>query len=271
VNVSDSRVRQFWDGRALDPSNDDSQVTHRDVWQRWLEIETIRRYLRPADRLLDVGCGAGYTTLRIAGSVTEAVGVDFSDEMIARAVKASAGQAGVGFEQADVMDLSPRDLGTFDVVLSSRCLINLPDWAAQQAALANIAAMVRPGGRFILVEGLRDGREALNAVRQQMGLDAMPTVWHNVDFIEADLLSFLDRFYAILDRRHFGVYDFVARVVHPLMVAPAAPEYEARINEIAAKAALVRQDCGDLSRVIVLVLERRADQRESAHPTSQDL
>ncbi len=257
--MSDTRVREFWDGRALDASNDDSQVTHRDVWQRWLEIETIRQYLRPADRLLDVGCGAGYTTLQVAGDVAEAVGVDFSAEMITRAVKASAGRANTRFEQADVMSLAPRTLGTFDVVLSSRCLINLPDWAAQQAALSNIAAMVRPGGRFIFVEGLRDGRDRLNLVRQQMGLDVMPTVWHNVDFVEADLLAFLGRDYTLLDRRHFGVYDFVARIVHPLMVAPAAPEYEARINEVAARAALVRQDCGDLSRVIVLVLERRTD------------
>lgn len=256
--MSDSQVRQFWDGRALDPANDDSQVTHRDVWQRWLEIETIRGYLQPSDRLLDVGCGAGYTTLRIADGVAEAVGVDFSAEMIARAAKASAGRARVRFEQADVMELSPGTLGTYDVVLSSRCLINLPDWAAQQTALRNIAAMVRPGGRFILVEGLRDGRDGLNAVRLQMGLEAMPPVWHNVDFVEADLLPFLEQFYVTRDRRHFGVYDFIARVVHPLMVAPAAPEYEARINEVAARAALVRQDCGDLSRVIVLVLERRA-------------
>lgn len=257
--MSDTRVREFWDGRALDPANDDSQVTHRDVWQRWLEIETIRQFLRPSDRLLDVGCGAGYTTLRVADAVAESVGVDFSAEMIARAVAASAGRDRIRFQQADVMTLSPAEFGTFDVALSSRCLINLPDWAAQQTALLNIASMLKPGGRFIMVEGLRDGRERLNDLRQQMGLEAMPTVWHNVDFVEATLLPWLERLYVTQDRRHFGVYDFIARIVHPLMVAPADPVYEARINEVAARAALVRQDCGDLSRVIVLVLERRAD------------
>lgn len=259
--MSDMRVREFWDGRALDPANDDSQVTHRDVWQRWLEIETIRRYLKPTDRLLDVGCGAGYTTLRIAGEVAEAVGVDFSDEMVARAVKAAGrdGTAGVRFEAGDVLTLSPERLGLFDVALSSRCLINLPDWAAQQQAIARVAALLKPGGRFIFVEGLADGRDRLNQVRVEMGLEAMPRVWHNVDFVEAELLPWLGRYFTTLDRRHFGVYDFIARVIHPLVVAPDAPVYDARINEIAARAALVRQDCGDVSRVIFLVLERKTD------------
>ena len=58
----DTQVKEFWDRRAQDPSNNDSEVTHRDIWQRWLEIEALKRYLRADDRLLDVGCGAGYTT-----------------------------------------------------------------------------------------------------------------------------------------------------------------------------------------------------------------
>ena len=38
----DTQVKAFWDGRAQDPSNNDSEVTHRDIWQRWLEIETLK-------------------------------------------------------------------------------------------------------------------------------------------------------------------------------------------------------------------------------------
>jgi 2-polyprenyl-3-methyl-5-hydroxy-6-metoxy-1,4-benzoquinol methylase len=52
-------VKQFWSDRAGDKSLDDVAVTHKDVWQRWLEIETIRRFVKPHHRILDVGCGAG--------------------------------------------------------------------------------------------------------------------------------------------------------------------------------------------------------------------
>jgi hypothetical protein len=43
-----------------------------------------------------------------------------------------------------------------------------------------------------------------------------------------------------------------------MLVAPDAPTYEAKINEIGARLALDRQEFGEVSRVIFLVLERRS-------------
>jgi hypothetical protein len=93
-------------------------------------------------------------------------------------------------------------------------------------------------------------------MRAQMGLSEMPTVWHNVDFEESRLMPLLDRFFTIKARRHFGVYDFVARVVHPMAVAPQSPIYDSPINRTAAQLAAQLQDFGSVSRVVFLVLER---------------
>ena len=41
--VQDSHVKKFWETRAQDQSLTDAEATHNDVWQRWLEIETIDR------------------------------------------------------------------------------------------------------------------------------------------------------------------------------------------------------------------------------------
>jgi SAM-dependent methyltransferase len=136
-------------------------------------------------------------------------------------------------------------------------LINLAGWPEQQQALRNIAGMLKPGGRFLFLEGLADGRDGLNRMRVASGLEPMPKVWHNVDFVEHELRAFLEPLFTVLERRHFGVYDFVARIVHPLLVAPDAPQYEARINEIGAQLALNSQEYGEISRVLFLVLERR--------------
>ncbi len=252
----DARVKAFWDERARERSNDDSEVTHRDVWQRWLEIETIKSCLRSGDRLLDVGCGAGYTTRLVADRVREAVGVDYSEAMIERARAAAGGSPQLRFEAGDVRALGPERFGRFDVVLSSRCLINLASWEDQQRAIRNVASVLEPGGRFLFLEGLEDGRTRLNALREQSGLSAMPPVWHNVDFVEQRLLRAVEPLFRVADRRHFGVYDFIARVVHPLVVAPEAPQYEARINQVGAQLALHRQEFGEISRVIFLVLVR---------------
>ncbi len=175
-------VKSFWESRAADPSLDATQVTHPDVWQRWLEIETIKRLLWRQAVVIDVGCGNGFATKQLAPLVKSIVGVDQSEGMIRRAKEEGALPSNATFEVADVLDLSPAQVGTFDVALTIRCLINLPDWQMQQRALANIAGILKPGGLYIFVEGLREGRATLNSLRKSVGLAEMPVVWHNLDF-----------------------------------------------------------------------------------------
>jgi SAM-dependent methyltransferase len=255
--VQDSQVKKFWETRAQDQSLTDAEATHSDVWQRWLEIETIKPFLRATDSLVDVGCGSGYATRLLAPLVRETLGVDFSESMIERARTAAAGTPNLRFEVGNALDLDPQALGTFDVALSVRCLINLESWDRQQRAIQNIARLLKPGGRFIFVEGLADGRRNLNAMRTQMGLSEMPKVWHNVDFEESQLMPCLDRFFTLEARRHFGVYDFVSRIVHPMAVAPESPVYDSAINRTAAQLAVHLQDFAPVSRVAFLVLGRR--------------
>ena len=72
--------------------------------------------------VLDIGCGVGLFTLEIARRAKSVVGVDFSEEAIARARKnqvATGRRKNVRFEQADAGNLPFRD-GTFDVVFSRR-------------------------------------------------------------------------------------------------------------------------------------------------------
>lgn len=254
----DDQVKELWQSRAREASVGEGEVTHRDVWQRWLEIETIKRFLAPDDRLLDAGCGNGYTSRAVTPLVRETVGIDFSDAMIDRARRAGAGASNLRFEVCDVRALDPARLGLFDVAISERCLINLSNWQEQQQAIAQLAGVLRAGGRLIFVEGWADGRQRLNEMRERMGLERMPDVWHNVDFEERRLLPYLERFFDVEERRHFGVYDFVARVVHPLVVSPEPPVYDSRFNEVAARLAVESQAFADLSRVLFLVLKRKA-------------
>jgi len=253
MNAPVEVVKEFWESRAQTPVSD-SEVTHADVWQRHLEIETILKFVGQGDRVLDVGCGSGYTTKHIAPHVAEIVGIDYSDAMIRRA---SSGSGPITFAVKDVLDLGPADFGIFDAAISERCLINLSGWAEQRRAIDNIARVLRPGGRFIFIEGGRQGRRNLDRLRTTAGLDTMPTVWHNVDFDEAETLAYLERDFVLEQSLPFGVYDFVARLVHPLLVAPNAPVYDSRINEIAASLALHVDAFPELSRVLCLVLRRR--------------
>lgn len=255
MNKAD-KVRNFWQNRATDVARDD-EVTHRDIWQRYLEIETIKKFLYRG-RLIDIGCGNGFTTKLIASKVKEVIGIDSSKEMIARAkIKKKRDSRNVIFYVANVLSLKPSDFGMFDIAIVERCLINLAGWQEQEKAMKNIASILNKDGRFILVEGLKDGRDSLNKLRVKMGLEPMPKVWHNVDFNEKQLLNFLDKYFEIEDRVSFGIYDFVSRILYPLMVFPKLPKYRSKFNKMAASLALIRDDFNDISRIIFLVLKKK--------------
>jgi ubiquinone/menaquinone biosynthesis C-methylase UbiE len=98
---------------------------------------------------LDVGAGPGSITgslAREAGPDGLALGVDISEPMLARAVRAEAGPQ-VGFLRADAQRLPLRDQ-TVDAVVSIAVLQLIPD---PFAALAEISRVLRPGGRLAVM------------------------------------------------------------------------------------------------------------------------
>lgn len=104
--------------------------------------------LAGTERVLDVGCGDGFVTLRIAERLPggAVVGVDASPRMIAKAEsRAVPDGARAEFRSADARDL-PFD-GEFDVAVSFNALHWVPDL---QVALAAIARSVVGGGRVIV-------------------------------------------------------------------------------------------------------------------------
>jgi len=133
-------------------------VDTMDVTAGWPATRRLRAWehdqLRLSDgqRLLDVGCGRGEAALDLAhdlGARGELVGVDASEEMllVARA-SARAARCPVRFTVGDACALDEAD-DSFDAVRSERTL----QWLADPAtAVAEMARVVRPGGRISLID-----------------------------------------------------------------------------------------------------------------------
>ena len=102
----------------------------------------------PGASVLDVGCGPGHLTRRLAARGLDATGVDLDPAMIERAT----GRAGAEYLLADAASL-PFETGTFDLAVST---LSMHHWTDAHAGLAEIARVVRPGGQ-ILVWDLRRG------------------------------------------------------------------------------------------------------------------
>ena len=225
--------------------------------QRTLEIDEALRYIPAGQRILDVGCGNGFSTAIFAKHAEHVVAFDYSEPMIARAKREYGDIKNVTFEVRDILSPLPYPAQSFGVAVAQRCLINLATWENQQKAIEHIARVVRPGGYFVMQEGTRQGREGLNSLREQMGLPRMPDVPFNSDLDELTLWPFLRRHFEIVQVRRYGLYDLVARVVHPLLVAPAQPDYEAKINEIARRLAAATDAAGEVSRWFTAFLRVR--------------
>lgn len=103
-------------------------------------------------RLVHLQCNSGQDTLSLAALGADVTGVDISDEAVSFATTLSAESGIPGtFVRSDVYDwLNQAPPASYDVVFSSYgalvWLSDLTEWAA------GIARVLRPGGRFVLVE-----------------------------------------------------------------------------------------------------------------------
>jgi trans-aconitate methyltransferase len=125
----------------------------------------VLEWLSPqrGERILDLGCGDGQLTAKIAASGAEVVGVDASPAMVESALT-----KGIDARICNAEDLPFRS--EFDAVFSNAALHWVRD---QDAVLAGVKRALRPGGRFVAEMGGHGNiaaiRVALIAVLERHG------------------------------------------------------------------------------------------------------
>lgn len=110
--------------------------------------------LSAESRVLDIGCGTGTLAVAVARSLgrgSRVVGIDASEEMVARAqAKAKSARVDVVFEKAIVEKLPFPD-GQFDVVFSTLMLHHLPA-KARKECLSEVARVLKPGAALLIAD-----------------------------------------------------------------------------------------------------------------------
>jgi SAM-dependent methyltransferase len=97
-------------------------------------------------RALDFGCGVGRLTRALAEHFSECVGVDVSEQMVARARELNADRPNCEFVVNAAPDLRRFDDESFDLVYTSKVLQHMPSPELACAYVAELLRVVRPGG-----------------------------------------------------------------------------------------------------------------------------
>lgn len=250
-------IRNYWNSRAAGDLS--AQSTTQDVYLREIEFGALLERIRSRrpTRVADVGCGDGRTTARLASKLENLsfTGFDYSESMVAnsRRIHAPSNLANLGFEQLDVC--AGLNQG-FDLIYTTRCLINLPSWEMQSKALTNIHAALSTAGSYLMVENFVEGQDNFNQVRQRFGLPEIPVRSHNKFFERARLLDYIDGMFVVEEELNISsTYYLTSRVIYARMCADAGtePDYFDDHHRLAAGLPFA----GEFGPVRILCLRKR--------------
>ncbi len=251
------QVKKYWEERASTDSS--AQSTTQDIYLREIEFkalyERIHRY--SPSLVADVGCGDGRTTARLASNYpnTSFVGFDYSSSMVENAqnVHDSVCLSNIRFEHLDICG-GLKD--SFNLIYTTRCLINLPSWDLQKVAIKKIYEALTTGGVYLMVENFTEGQANFNKIRRNFGLPEIPVREHNLFFERQPFLEYVDSLFEVEEEVNISsTYYLVSRVIYSKICVETGtrPDYFDNHHRFAAELPF----CGEFGPVRLVCLKKR--------------
>lgn len=184
-------IKTFWENQASKYGTSHS-ASWGDNYAIDLEIETIGSHIKESDIVLDIGCANGFSTFRqlTERKPTKIYGVDFASNMIKFANEVRdeyADKEKINFSEGDIRNIKFED-NKFDIVYTTRVIINLPTWKEQMLAMDECFRVTKPGGKIIFSEAFYEPLMLLNAMRLVKQLP--PLVEHDFNrYIKKDKME----------------------------------------------------------------------------------
>jgi ubiquinone/menaquinone biosynthesis C-methylase UbiE len=229
-------ILDFWNSQATKHGTSHS-ASWGDNYAIDLEIENIGQFLFEGSDVLDIGCANGYSILNhLNKNPNSLTGVDFSSNMIEQANQNKPHETAnckISFEVGDVRRLR-FEKESFDVVYTTRTLINLPNWKEQIQGIKECIRVCKTGGKIILSEAFWEPLVLLNAMRTLMSLPSLVEhdfnrylkKTHLDEFLNAENISF-----EVID--FSSIYYLGSRFLRELVTQTNKfPGYSNPINEI---------------------------------------
>jgi ubiquinone/menaquinone biosynthesis C-methylase UbiE len=158
---ADQQLQQEFNQWAAAGRGDEMEDHHSDITEQTLALMQIQ----PGDRILDLGCGTGWASRRMARAAVagEVVGLDVADEMLRRAEQASTAFKNIRYVWGSAEKIPAAD-SSFSKVLSVESFYYYAD---QGRALDELRRVMAPGARlFILINLYKDNLYSLRWVAE---------------------------------------------------------------------------------------------------------
>ena len=178
---------------ALERHSRDSQKFFASAAGRWDEtrdelygkrflVDSVSALLPSDWTVADLGCGTGTVTAALARSVERVVGVDNSQPMLTAAKQRLSEFDNVSLKHGDLESL-PLDDATCDAALAVLVLTYVP---APIDVIHEAARILKPGGKFVVVDLLRhdqeDFRRSMNQLSRGFGCDELADLFTDAGF-----------------------------------------------------------------------------------------
>ncbi len=215
-------IRTFWTQQAIahGQSPSASWSDHRVIE---MEIRELISCLADGDRVLDVGCANGYSTIQLASQrMIKIRGLDYIPQMVEEARRRlqslpSPILGEVEFDVGNVLQLGEAP-ESYDKLIVTRVLINLESWDNQLLALQECTRMLKKGGTLLLSEATLQGWNKLNGLRREWNLGNIPMPGFNSYLDEEMLMEAMERDLELIELVNFASTYFVGtRLLKPLL------------------------------------------------------
>ena len=163
--MSQKKVVETFDRWAAEGRDAGMEESHGDVVEQAIE----RMQIQAGEKILDLGCGNGWATRKLAQSNAgvQAIGVDASPQMIARADELHSFTIRARYDYQSFEDLELGD-ASFDRVFSMEALYYSADL---EKALSEVLRVLKPGGRAEILVDFYEESAASASWPEDLGLE----------------------------------------------------------------------------------------------------
>lgn len=231
-------VKNHWNDLSV-VNGPSYKASWSDYFMLQKELDEIYPYLYDGCTICDVGCNNGYCDLALLekNKNINIVGLDYSEKAIEQANKAIENYAykdRLSFFVGNILDINSYPKEVFDLVIVKRTLINLETHEEQITAINNLRTLLRPDGTLLIMEAVDQNLQRLNALREEFGLDALDTPWHNV-YINQEVIDHIYKTFKVIDCQNFAsTYYVCSRVLYPWVKKNKDLSYINEINRLAS-------------------------------------